>query len=709
MANRIAFFVGQISQDFQSQLISSIAENIVQYKYEMDVFCDFGGFGENFLHAEGEKNIIHLPNLENYEGIIIASDTFDVKGMYDELAELVMQTAKCPVVTLRVADERFYNVLIDDYGAIKEMVEHFIKVHGFKKIAFMTGKLDMSDAQRRLQAYQDTMEQYGLPVTEHMVFEGDYWRYKGEEAVEWFFSGEEKPEAIVCANDYMAISVVSALEKRGLKVPGDVSVSGFDLVDEAKFADPPLTSVAISGGEMGKLAVEIIHKIRMGYACERYNYVPVEGVYGGTCGCESKIKVQGLAELYARNQSLSSALRRLSYLNVDFESCDTLEELLHVAFVSSYDFSYDTMYLCMCDVFNKQEEELEASQQYTDKIYLKAIMSRDLGLTMCAEAFDRQEILPAKYREENEVLLAFPLHYKNHCLGYIAMQSNDSTKNLTHIFPTFALSLGSHMDRIYLYLQNKELMGFRMQSLLDELTGMNNRRMLEKELKKRSQNAYAQHTSFCVVNIDMDGLKVINDTFGHKEGDAALKALADVLKSVQREGVIAARVGGDEFSICMDATEETEVKNLIADIYDRIKQYNDHNDGAHPFILSASVGYAFYQRSKDLSDCLERADQQMYADKMSKKKSGQYEKMILAQKRAGGEVILEETAQTKEEKKMLPSDPVMLLSFVNTRLRDQYKSLADLCDDIEGADMEKIIKTLEGIDCHYSEEINQFV
>ena len=81
-------------------------------------------------------------------------------AMPEELAELLEREAKCPVVCIRQKDERFSNVLVDDYTAMCDMVEHFIVHHGFKRVCFMTGRLEMYDAQRRLLAYINTMQKH---------------------------------------------------------------------------------------------------------------------------------------------------------------------------------------------------------------------------------------------------------------------------------------------------------------------------------------------------------------------------------------------------------------------------------------------------------------------------------------------------------------------------------------------------------------------
>lgn len=616
MVKRIAFFVGQITHDYQNRLVRSVGITAQHLGYQLDIFSEFGMFGENFLHTEGEKKIIHLPFLEDYCGIILAQDTFNIKDMFNELAAKIETETDAPVVCIRDEDPRFYNILIDDYGAMTEVVEHLIKVHHLERISFMTGRMDVRDARRRLKAYEDTMQKNGLTVNEHMVFEGDYWKYQGEEAVTWFLEEEKQPQAIVCSNDYMALSVIEALRKRGIKVPEEIKVTGFDAVEEAKYCEPPLASVDVPVERMGEAAVVTVDRLLSGKVCDKYNYIPVKCELTGTCGCPCNSLDMRMVDMLAKNKFLEQSIQRISFMTVDFEGCITFEELMRTAFVSSYNFSYDEMYLCLCDNDKENDEQFLAYESYTTKMHLRAVMSRNLGLNLCDEVFDRRDILPERYKEDVGVNYIFPLHFKNHCMGYLVLRS-DNLEQLYAVFAAWVMALGSYIERIDIYHADRQMMDLRMQALVDELTGMYNRRMWEKEMRYRSQQSYSRAINFCVIALDMDDLKEINDNYGHNEGDCALKALADILKSVQKVGVLATRVGGDEFSLCVDSDDEKVVQDLICEIQNKISAYNQSS--GKQYKLSASTGYAFYQRGKELTDCLERADQNMYENKKRKK------------------------------------------------------------------------------------------
>ena len=127
-----------------------------------------------------------------------------------------------------------------------DMVRHFVVHHGFRDICFMQGKMSYPDARDRYQGFLDVMEEAGIPVTEHMVFEGDYWREKGKQAVDWFMEGRETyPQAIICSNDHMAVSVCDELKRRGVRIPEDVCVSGYDNTLESMRYFPSITSVCV--------------------------------------------------------------------------------------------------------------------------------------------------------------------------------------------------------------------------------------------------------------------------------------------------------------------------------------------------------------------------------------------------------------------------------------------------------------------------------
>lgn len=621
MAKRIAFFLGQVFEDYARDIAKVVTTEAIRFGYQVEVFCNFGTYGDNYLHVEGEKNIIELPYIENYSGIIIAPDTFDIAGMYDELSEKLDRTAKCPIVNLRFEDKRFYNVMIDNQGAMEEMVSHLIEVHGLKKICFMTGKMEMKDAQMRLQGYRNVMEKYHLPVTEHMIYYGDYWRNHGEEAVDWFLSDpNDLPEAIVCSNDYMAVSVCDALRKRKIDIPQQIRVTGFDNLDETKYSDPPIASMEVPIRAMGCAAVELIDHVVKGIPAAKEVYVPVTPCYHGTCGCPDHEKENSVQILYEQKQYLIHAFSQMTYLNVDLESCNTMEELFLVAYKYTFNFQYDSMFVCMCD-HTKSTEVISGAEHYTEQMILKAVFSTTKGSKFCDEKFERRNLLPEEYLNPKMAFFLFPLHYKNHCMGYIVLQTQE-LESLRRFFVAWLLYFSNFLDKVRMYQEHHELMEFRQLSITDEMTGLHNRREMEKILRLKYHEMKIDKNKFYVMSVDMDGLKCINDTYGHLEGDKALCAFADILKRISNVNISCARVGGDEFTVCVATEDEEYVRKIEEDIQTRIAHYN--KTSGKPYEISASIGFARCDENFSLVECMQKSDEAMYVRKRMNKHSRSY-------------------------------------------------------------------------------------
>jgi len=617
MAKRLATFIGQINQSYSKEMVCSVVDAAKGLGYLVDVFTEFGSYGQNYLHAEGERNIIHLPHLEDYDGVIIAPDTFGVPEMEKQLDILLLsKVQKKPVVSLRQEKDCFYSVQIDNRLAMAKLTEHFVKDHGYKKICFMKGRQDLKDAEERLQGYLDVMQKYGLPVTEHNLFQGNYWRNLGSAAVDWFLSGPEKPDAIICANDFMAISVLVALKERNIHVPEEIAVAGLDDLEEVRYLEPAITSVHMPCYEMGRQAVYLVDRINRGEKSKQIVHIPAEIVHRRSCGCEVDEHGHWAELLYAHKNYLSETIIQNGFINADYESCDTIEELFNIAYQYSNNFVYDEIYVCLCEQMVDAEEHLLQPQQYTDHMILRAILKKNGGLTVLEEKFSRRELLPEKYRSKGEPLYFYPIHHKNRCLGYLVLKT-DQTGGLREFFGCWTTELCSCLNKVILYEENKMLQEFRKLSTIDDLTGLYNRRKLEQELSKRLFVLKSKNIDLYVFSLDMDGLKFVNDTYGHMEGDVALKAFANVISHAAGDNGMCFRIGGDEFMILASTSDRQEILDIAQRVEDGIAEYNKSVD--KPYELAGSIGYSMYKKGEEISNCIRRADVNMYADKVSKK------------------------------------------------------------------------------------------
>lgn len=620
MTGRIAVFIGQIYQEYQVDLMQAVLDAAQELRYDIDIFSEFGSYGENFLHAEGERNIINLPHVEDYAGVVVAADTFGVSEMEKQLDIKLLAKMSGPVVSIRQEKDCFYSVTIDNRAAMARMVEHLVKDHGLKRICFMKGREDLRDALERYQGYLDIMKKYDLPITEHMVFQGNYWRDMAVPAVDWFLGGTERPEAIVCANDFMACSVLEELKKRGIRIPEDIVLTGFDDIEECRYSRPSLCSVQMPCRDIGREAIHLIDRILQGGKSPQIVKVPVKPSYRRSCGCGQDEDDYWAEFLYGQKLYLHDVIVRNGFMNADYDNCDTMEDLLNTAYQYSLSFHYRNIYICLCEKTDENGEKLLNSEEYTEHMILAAVMNPKTGLQRMEERFLRRFILPDRYRDTQSRVFFFPLHHKNHCLGYLAMETDDLA-DLREFFHCWVIEMCSCMDKVMLYEENKSLQEFRRLSTVDDLTGLYNRRKLDQELSKKMVLQRTNPVHFFIVSLDMDGLKHINDTYGHLEGDEALKAFADMIRESAEEDDLCCRVGGDEFTMLIPTDDEQRVKAVSQKLEELLLAYNERK--TKPYPLSGSMGYAEYKKNEELSNCIKRADINMYANKMARKKARQ--------------------------------------------------------------------------------------
>jgi diguanylate cyclase (GGDEF)-like protein len=160
----------------------------------------------------------------------------------------------------------------------------------------------------------------------------------------------------------------------------------------------------------------------------------------------------------------------------------------------------------------------------------------------------------------------------------------------------------------------------RSQSVTDELTGIYNRRGLFTLAGQELRMANRMKRGIFLLYADLDGLKAVNDTFGHEEGDRAIVAFADILKTTYRESDIIARIGGDEFVVIPIGVSGDNVETIISRLQRNIDGYNTRTNLAYR--LSASVGVAYYdpEHPCTFDDLLLQGDRIMYEQKRAKRK-----------------------------------------------------------------------------------------
>lgn len=617
----IGVFVTQIYQEFQETLSRGIIDRAREYGYNVAFFTNFLGYSE-LQYESGERDIANLPRYENLDGIIILPDTMYVKGMEDHIKEYINKYSSCPVVSVRQRTEGYYNVLINDDTILDDIIKHFIVHHGYKKINFLTGPKDNPAAIKRRDTYRRILEEYGIPYDEDKVYYGDFFKYLPYDAVNYWLSKPELPQAIICANDYMAMTVCNALTARGYSVPEDIAVSGCDNVIISQDFYPSISTAGMPIYEMGLEAVDKIHRHNNGIQQEMDTYLDTVTKIRESCGC----KMLGSKEeiVNSRNRMINGlelmekAITNNAFMSVEFTNVKTIEKL--DSRLGSYTYmneGIDRFYMCLHDNWDYYNVNDEYVPSENNEMLMEVGKVGDEWLPQ--ERFTRPSLLPAsRIGEEPQIFFFNMLHYQEICYGYTAI-SFKGNQTYKASYQGWLINICNALENIRINNKlNQLVLKLEDMYIKDELTDLYNRRALESLGQKYLAQCAEKQVKLMVFTADMDKLKYINDNYGHASGDIAIKAVADALKAAAEDDEICMRVGGDEFVVIGIDYDQKKMDLFIDQFENEIERFNQEEN--YDFKVYVSYGWSIIKPNENISieDCLLVADSKMYQQKYEK-------------------------------------------------------------------------------------------
>lgn len=584
-------------------------------------------FGQRDNYVTGEASIFDMFDLSEADAIIYLKDVF-ANGAVEERMEKKLAQYTCPKISPRMPLDGYYSILINDSAAIKEVVGHFIHKHGCKKIAYMSGVKGRPDAAARLQAYKEMMEENGLEYDDSYIFHGNYWTDKGGLAVDQFLASPiGVPDAIVCANDFMAMSVVDALIARGYRVPEDVKVSGFDNVSNP--SDISLTTIDIDMKELAYTSVGIIDDLLNGR--ERDAITTINGVMleRKSCGCDTDVD-RGLKNISSVYDSMDSetVCAQTRYFTVALQDVDSLDDV--ISKIDSYMYlngKFNNFFLCLQTDPEKNDLKHFISTKGGIKKQFACVLTMldNKNANIEPYVFDPAEYIPARFTGNEPQIYCFSsIHIQDEIFGYAAINYYD-LRAVKNDYYSFAVNIGSALDNLSKRLALKRtLMELEELYISDPLTGLFNRRGFEFKTAQYYVECMQNNIPFMLMTIDMDGLKYINDTYGHIQGDIAISTLGRALNSARTEQEeVCARVGGDEFYVFAMNYDDARANEFKTKVYDYLDKYNKESDSE--YMVEASCGVVVVDTSEDnenvsLEYYMKLCDYYMYQNKRERKK-----------------------------------------------------------------------------------------
>ena len=623
---RIAVLVASIDREYQQDFASGLVSAGVQNDVDICIFNSQGHMNVAIsTNSEvGESMIYDLLDLEEFDGVISMLATMGNDVAYHKVTEVLEPLKKSgkPHVSIDVPQEGAACILFDDAISVGELTEHLISEHGARRIAFISGPLNSVVSRARVEACREAMRKHGLELDEKLIFDGEWTRVGGRRAAEMILdSGGEIPDAVICANDDMALSVIECFNEHGIRVPRDVAVTGFDALREAVMRG--LTTICRPIDRSARKAIEILCNWIDGVLPDREEYLlSTIPIYGESCGCSQNLEHMNdkLRALGTERWNMETILTRVSMYSGTLAGVGDEQEAAEKIrdFVQSWNIR--EMYLCVDPSICRETAKPTAEGELYPKEMLMLYGIRN-GKEYKPVLFDRRDLVPAlqEMRKNTSCLVFCPLYYRNRNFGYVVMELGSGTGAALY---SVLMLLNGALISLFLQTNIKNYAAtIENMAVHDIMTGMLNRRGYMEQSPAVLEEARKKGKYFTIISMDMDHMKRINDTYGHLKGDEAICRMGKCLEVLEKHGITPVHISGDEFQAFGITNSAEEAKELIPVIRESMNRMNRED----PWIceISASIGVYSAVPGEDngLDEYMTKADREMYADKTRRKQS----------------------------------------------------------------------------------------
>lgn len=630
----VAFCIGDLEGG--KMLLQGFCKVLGDNLINVHIFNCCTCFYDGAPHNIGQTNIFTLPNYDIIDMLVIAP--FYLSSSEEVIQHTIERAVEKNIPVLTIGKQYDYPncyCIMPDYRRQIEMItNHLIERHGIRKLNFLGGFKNHFTSDERLAGFLDALKSHNIPIEPSRIYYGNLWSVPTIQQVEKMNEdGNLDCGAIVCANDTMASAVMIKLSELGFDMPGEIAVTGMDGTDEA---NGYITTAKILADKSGEEAANIVANLLLrDKKPAKLGIIPPNIIYGISCRCTNtqnaldilpKQRHDLFEELYdARRFSIRTAA-----IAQELANCSTFDDASRSISATLSRIWCNNSWICICKDFmesslvNDSIDDIEDNcpvhiHGYCDT--MKCIARYADRKPQSETEFPTSEMLPDFYEmsDKSKVILYTPIHIRDNTLGYLAFNFYPwSSMNYLLNYLTMAMSqlLESVRRQNELYAYAKKI---DMLYITDPLTTLYNRRGFF-----RIYNDYAEggvKDDCMVISVDLDNLKLINDNFGHNEGDNAILTMANALKSAADENDICARFGGDEYVVFGKGKGEYEMNAYIDKVNEYLSEYNLTSE--KPYNVHGSFGGCIVPKGSKLhiDYYINKADSKMYVEKESHKRT----------------------------------------------------------------------------------------
>lgn len=601
---KIAVFATGWNGEYLRHMHKGLEQAQREFDDEIHLYASFGRLGSGDSFNKSEFDFFELAELGNYDGFLYPSTTIKEEDVKQRLIRRIVASGK-PCVSLEEEIDGMSFVGINQWDAMRQMVAHLAKVHDIHTFGFINGIRDTYEANMRLGGVKSMIDELQLTLLADWVAHENY-EYKagyayGKRLVCAYELGDTIPDAVISANDMMAAACLDALKDTSLE--GKLPITGFDRYFDGESYSPTLTTIERPRSLVAVEAVRLLHEVYEDkeQRVARHRELPYQFFTGNTCGCGQKVAfdIENYRNrMFRKNLGEQESKAKLDCLQEWITSCSSLEEIMKAM----------SDYLALVGASHARVEltnDLSSEE-----------MREYASCKVCA-----LDWLNPEYKGmDRTVEVYLPLHYCSHRMGYCVI-GGAQEMFLSGILEAFFRNLSYALEN---YIQRTQYRNVsqKLQRLyrVDQLTGIYNRFGMEELGARFFRENCEQQINTRFIFCDVNRLKFINDTYGHKAGDWAIKKTGEALarlsmchESQSVDDGLAFRYGGDEFLLMIREGSAIDAASIRA----MIEKVSTEEKPPIAEKLEVSIGEitAQWDGGEDMDAYLNGADEAMYEDK----------------------------------------------------------------------------------------------
>lgn len=609
-----------ISDESCHQFIISLGRALPQDTCRLLVFATSTNLFWHTPDQLGEAAIFDLINYSTADMIVVFEERIKAPGVVDRLINQA-RNHNVPCILVGERHNGVVNAEFDYESGFAKMVGHVLDVHKAKRPHFIAGVRGNEFSETRRRVFERMCRERGIDIGEGDISYGDFWSEPTIAAVNALLERRELPDAIICANDTMAIAATTALTAAGVRIPDDIIVTGFDGINDIKFSVPRITSCVCSYDKMARKVGEIIEDIFDGKDVRERYFIDPTLILSESCGCLNDPPTNAaetICDLNNRFTRFQSEEHQMYEMSSRILTCSTIGDVVRVLSENGF---YDMNCILRHECIDESVDPLSGS--FSDGYGETAveIFETDSHTVHEPRIFSTKNYLPEigeVIADHNTPIIFCGLNMRDIPLGYCCFHFHNSDivnyTKVAQIVNALNNAIGGFRNMRYQQYLTRQI---EEMYRLDALTSLYNRSGFINEYRRRVAQDPDCTQVMTVILTDLDGLKTINDNFGHDEGDFAIKTAAEAIRKCCPKDTLCVRFGGDEMlAVYFGRLDQDKLREDFEQFFDERNAVS-----GKPYRVSSSIGiYECTGKNEiDFDELIRKSDKLMYSDKARKK------------------------------------------------------------------------------------------